>query len=135
MNIWFWPFAIGNLEQYWSPGISPAETIKRYALFYLATSFWWDAVRALGNIGLTLALGRPTLRILRRFQQRFTFEYRPVCLSARSREAGQASDQTGWASADRLAYTYQDSPEWGTQPIEASAVSAPNRLDAPRNWS
>jgi energy-coupling factor transport system substrate-specific component len=78
MNIWFWPFATGAVEQTWSPGISPADTLKRYALFYVTTSLWWDAMRSLGNIGLTLALGRPTLRVLRRFQKRFTFEYRPA---------------------------------------------------------
>lgn len=77
MNIWFWPFATGSMEQYWTPGLSPLETLQRYALFYVTTSLWWDVMRSLGNVALTLALGRPTLRILRRFHQRFTFEYQP----------------------------------------------------------
>jgi energy-coupling factor transport system substrate-specific component len=77
-NIWFWPFATGPAGQYWEPGISPVEILQRYALFYLTTSLWWDAVRSFGNVALTLVLGLSTLRVLRRFQQRFTFEYQPV---------------------------------------------------------
>jgi energy-coupling factor transport system substrate-specific component len=78
MNVWFWPFAIGPAEQYWTPGISLLETLQRYAAFYLVTSLWWDALRALGTIVLVLALGRPTLRAMRRFHQRFTFHYHPL---------------------------------------------------------
>ncbi len=78
MNIWFWPFATGPASQYWEPGISVGETVQRYAVFYLATSLVWDVARAAGNVGLTLILGLPTLVALRRFQARFTFEYRPA---------------------------------------------------------
>jgi energy-coupling factor transport system substrate-specific component len=45
----------------------------RYGLFYLTTSLWWDAGRAVGNLLLLLLLGAPVLRLLRRFQQRFQF--------------------------------------------------------------
>jgi energy-coupling factor transport system substrate-specific component len=80
MNIWFWPFATGPASQYWEPGIPLIEILQRYALFYLATSLVWDVARSVGNIALTLALGLPTLAALRRFQSRFTFEYRPLPL-------------------------------------------------------
>jgi energy-coupling factor transport system substrate-specific component len=78
MNIWFWPFATGPASQYWEPGISFFEILQRYGVFYLTTSLVWDVVRSLGNVALTLVLGLPTLRALRRFQSRFTFEYQPA---------------------------------------------------------
>jgi energy-coupling factor transport system substrate-specific component len=77
MNIWFWPFATGPAGQYWEPGISLLQIVQRYAAFYVATSLVWDVARAVGNVALTLALGLSTLRALRRFQARFTFEYQP----------------------------------------------------------
>lgn len=77
MNLWFWPYAIGPQEQHWQPGISWTDGVMRYAAFYLATSLMWDVMRLAGNIVLTLAFGLPTLRVLRRFHQRFTFVYRP----------------------------------------------------------
>jgi energy-coupling factor transport system substrate-specific component len=78
MNIWFWPFATGPGDQYWTPGMNVLEIIQRYGLFYLATSFVWDLARSIGNVILTLTLGIPILRALRRFQARFTYQYRPV---------------------------------------------------------
>ena len=76
MNIWFWPyvFSAGQSEMYWQPGLSFAETVKRYALFYTITSVWWDLLRSVGNFVLLLLLAAPMLRLLRRFQQRFFFE-------------------------------------------------------------
>ncbi len=79
MNVWFWPFAMGPVEQHWEPGIALIETLKRYAVFYLATSLVWDLMRAGGNLLITLAFGLPTLRVLRRFKRRFAFEYTPSC--------------------------------------------------------
>lgn len=73
MNLWFWPFASGG-ELGWQPGIGGGETLKRYAVFYVASSFAWDSLRAIGNALLIAALGRPILKELRRFRQRFQFE-------------------------------------------------------------
>ncbi len=78
MNLWFWPFASGDPAQYWQPGITVWDTVRRYALFYIFTSLVWDAARLLGNSLLTLALGAPILRALRRFQARFEFQYQPA---------------------------------------------------------
>jgi energy-coupling factor transport system substrate-specific component len=75
MNIWFWPFAMGSAEQHWQSGMGWVDTLKRYMVFYLATSLVWDVMRLAGNVALTLAFGLPTLRALRRFQSRFTFTY------------------------------------------------------------
>ena len=84
MNIWFWPFSAGSAQTYWEPGIGLAETLRRYAVFYLITSFFWDLLRAAGNVLLMLLLGAPVLRILRRFHQRFDFIYHPAAVAARS---------------------------------------------------
>lgn len=78
VNLSFWPFAVGPAEQYWQPGIALGQVLRRYAAFYLATSLGWDLVRAVSNVLLTLALGAPTLRALRRFQRRFSFSYQPA---------------------------------------------------------
>jgi len=75
INLWFWPYAVGSPEQYWQANISLTDTLTRYASFYLITSFVLDGMRALGNVLLLMAFGLPILRVLRRFEQRFTFEY------------------------------------------------------------
>jgi len=78
MNIWFWPFAVGSAQMYWEPGITVRETLQRYALFYMVTSFVWDGLRAVGNLLLVAVVGGGMLRILRRFHQRFEFTYLPA---------------------------------------------------------
>jgi energy-coupling factor transport system substrate-specific component len=75
MNVWFWPFATGTPDQYWTPGISVADTLRRYATFYVITSLAWDLFAALGNALLIALFGRPTLRALRRFKRRFQSSY------------------------------------------------------------
>jgi len=78
MNVWFWPFVFGpaGSGMYWEPGIGPIETAKRYLVFYVATSLWWDVGRAVGNALLIAVFGAPMLRLLRRFGKRFTFQIR-----------------------------------------------------------
>lgn len=74
INVYFWPFATGPLDQTWAPGISLRETLARYAVFYLVTSLAWDLFRAVGNVALILLLGAPMAKALTRFQQRFHFQ-------------------------------------------------------------
>jgi energy-coupling factor transport system substrate-specific component len=76
MNVYFWPYVFtpGQSEMYWQPGISLADALQRYAVFYVVTSIWWDLARAVGNLVLLLLFAAPVLRLLRRFQQRFFFE-------------------------------------------------------------
>ena len=78
MNVWFWPYAVGPVEQHWQVGATWLDGLTRYAAFYLATSLLWDVLRLVGNAMLMLAFGLPTLRALRRFHLRFTFSYRPA---------------------------------------------------------
>ncbi|MGC9398617.1 MAG: ECF transporter S component [Anaerolineae bacterium] len=77
-NLWFWPFAVGLGDQAWRAGLTFTQTLRRYALFYAATSLAWDVARAGGNVALMLLFGRATLRTLRRFHRRFTFIYDPT---------------------------------------------------------
>jgi len=78
MNLWFWPYVIGFPEE---DGHNFTDIIIRYASFYLLTSFLLDGMRALGNVLLLIAFGLPILRVLRRFQQRFTFKINRHSLS------------------------------------------------------
>lgn len=78
INLWFWPFMAGPAGQYYQAGLGLADVARRYAAFYLATSLLWDSMAMLGNGLLLLAFGQPALRALRRFQQRFDFEYLPA---------------------------------------------------------
>ena len=96
MNIWFWPFISGSAGQYWEPGLSLLDTLRRYAVFYMATSLIWDVMRLIGNTVLILAFGMPTLRVLRRFQQRFAFTYSPAARVAEAQPAG-----SGWPRRPR----------------------------------
>jgi energy-coupling factor transport system substrate-specific component len=77
INVYFWPFAAGPIEQTWTPGIGVGETLARYAAFYVPTSLGWDLARAGGNVAMILLLGAPTVRALTRFRRRFHFEVRP----------------------------------------------------------
>ncbi|MEX1019300.1 MAG: ECF transporter S component [Litorilinea sp.] len=91
MNIWFWPFVVGTPDQYWEPGIGGMQTVQRYAVFYAVTSLGWDLVRMAGNVVLLLVFGGPVLRVLQRFQRRFTFVYSPVSQPV-SQTVSQAND-------------------------------------------
>lgn len=74
LNLWFWPYSstgAGGSQFAWSPDLTMEEAIRRYASFYLATSFVFDAFRAAGNALLVLALGGPLLAVLERFHSRF----------------------------------------------------------------
>lgn len=70
MNLWFWPFSLGDGPLSWSPGLGFVETLERYRTFYLVTSFGWDAAGALANAVLIVLTGASTLPTLRRFASR-----------------------------------------------------------------
>lgn len=76
MNLWSWPFQAGDPAQSWQAGLSFVDGIKRYFVFYVATSLWWDVFAAGGNVLLILLFGLPTLKVLMRFKSRFLFENR-----------------------------------------------------------
>lgn len=70
MNLWFWPYAVGDGPLSWRPGLGVGQTIEHYARFYAVTSFGWDAAGALMNVVLVVITGRAVLRTLRRFAVR-----------------------------------------------------------------
>lgn len=72
-NLYFWPFFIGESGMAWQPGAGVRTAVVHYVAFYTATSFLWDIVRAVGNVTLILVLGRPAVRALARFRDRFHF--------------------------------------------------------------
>ena len=74
INLYFWPYAVGSADQTWSVGIGLGQTLKRYALFYAASSFLWDLARSAGNAALLLAVGMPAAKALERFERRFSHE-------------------------------------------------------------
>jgi len=74
MNLWFWPFMASGESISWQPGLGLGETLKHYWSFYLLTSAGWDVWRALANVVLILAVGRPVLDVLSRFRDRFQIE-------------------------------------------------------------
>ena len=76
INIWFWPYAAGPVDQTWSPGLNLGDTLARYGTYYVVTSLAWDLARAVGNAAMILLLGPPVVRALGRFRRRFHFEVR-----------------------------------------------------------
>lgn len=87
MNLWQWPFITGPQNQSFTAGLGFMATLQHYLAFYLVTSLVWDVVAAIGNVLLLIAFGAPALRALRRFRQRFEFNYTP--------EPGAKSQQQG----------------------------------------
>ncbi len=78
LNLYFWPLVDAGAGLSWQAGVGIGDALARYASFYAATSLWWDAVGAIGNVALLLWLGLPILRALWRFGARFQFEVVPV---------------------------------------------------------
>lgn len=74
-NLWFWPYVAQGETISWRPGMGLGETLRHYWSFYLLTSVGWDSLRALANVVLVLAAGRPTLDLLLRFRDRFQIRF------------------------------------------------------------
>jgi energy-coupling factor transport system substrate-specific component len=74
MNLYFWPFMGANDASSWESGNSLTDSLTRYFVFYLSTSFIWDVARAAGNGLLITFLGLPTVVVLTRFRDKFQFE-------------------------------------------------------------
>lgn len=74
MNLWSWPYLAGSSAVGWVPELGPAENLRHYAAYYLATSLGWDTFRAVGNLVLVLVLGRPLLGALDRAARRMHLE-------------------------------------------------------------
>jgi energy-coupling factor transport system substrate-specific component len=78
MNVYFWPYIIGEAAVSWQPGAGWQRAVAGYLAFYVATSLLWDLARGVGNVLFILAVGLPALRALVRFRNRFSFEVQSV---------------------------------------------------------
>ncbi|MCZ7414038.1 MULTISPECIES: ECF transporter S component [unclassified Streptomyces] len=108
MNLQGWPY-IGGLSTGISfvPGDPAAENLARFTAYWLATSLGWDVPRAALTAVLTLAVGGPVLRTLRRATRRAAFAA-PVTFASGTadavRERGDVpgpADAVGPAGAER----------------------------------
>lgn len=72
LNLWFWPFAVGEGPLSWAPGAGFTETLHRYWSFYAVTSAGWDAAGALANAVLIGLTGAGLLSAMRRLAPRLT---------------------------------------------------------------
>ena len=74
MNLWFWPFVLGDDTAIsYLPGAPIVENLHRLLLYSLATSMGWDVMRAITNVILILLLGPAVLAVLRRTARRAAF--------------------------------------------------------------
>jgi energy-coupling factor transport system substrate-specific component len=91
MNLWFWPFAApaspAESGLYWAPGLGVGETVRRYLVFYGATSAVYDAFRAAGNVAMFALFGRPVVLLLLRFRDRFTWQPVTTVPTSEARDA------------------------------------------------
>ncbi|KES04813.1 ABC transporter permease [Streptomyces toyocaensis] len=75
MNMAGWPFMsalASNIS--FSPDASLPTNLARFLAYCLATSLGWDLGRALVTVALTLTVGTPLLKALRRATRRAAFE-------------------------------------------------------------
>lgn len=74
MNLWSWPYITGTSAVGWDPRAGTVANLRSYGTYYMATSFAWDAFRAVGNVALVLVLGRPLLLTLDRAARRMSLD-------------------------------------------------------------
>ncbi|MER6305263.1 ECF transporter S component [Streptomyces sp. NPDC001657] len=75
MNLQGWPYLAGMASGVsFVPGDPLDENLARYVAYCLATSLGWDLPRALVTVVLTVTLGGPVLKALRRATRRAAFD-------------------------------------------------------------
>lgn len=74
LNLWFWPFGISASSSLgFVPGASLVTNMRHFWTFHVSSSLGFDAVRAVSNVVLILAVGHPVLAALRRAARRAAF--------------------------------------------------------------
>ena len=84
MNLWSWPYIAGTSAVGWEPKAGAVANLRAYATYYMATSFAWDAFRAVGNVVLVVVLGKPLLKTLDRAARRMSLTIGPGSRAPRS---------------------------------------------------
>lgn len=88
MNLWFWPFVVGDDSSIsYVAGAPLGENLARLLLYSLATSMGWDVMRAVTNVVFILLLGPAVLAVLRRTARRAAFGRASVIPAASPVEA------------------------------------------------
>jgi len=70
MELWFWPFLTDGSALAWDPTGGAWINVRHYLGFYVVDGLTWDTFRAVGNVVLVLAIGRPVLAALDRAARR-----------------------------------------------------------------
>jgi len=79
MNLYFWPVTFqGTGPLAWAPSLGLGQTFRHYAAFYAVTSFGWDLVGAVANLGVILLVGKPVIDLFHRYQRRFECIFVPT---------------------------------------------------------
>lgn len=81
LNLYNWPYlSPGGIEVglYWNPAGGLRDNLQRYGQYYLVTSLAHDAMRAIANAALVLAIGAPMLLALERARVRSRWTELPV---------------------------------------------------------
>ena len=74
VDVWDWSTFYRNAPNYgYVTGASPAELLRRFGSFYLATSAVWDSFRAVGDALAIVVLGLPVIAALSRLKSRLSF--------------------------------------------------------------
>jgi energy-coupling factor transport system substrate-specific component len=74
LNLWFWPFGISASSSLaFVADDSVVTNLQHFWAFHVSSSLGFDAVRAVSNVVLIAAVGRPVLAALRRAARRAAF--------------------------------------------------------------
>ena len=70
MELWFWPFLTDGSALAWDPGGGAWTNVRHYLALLRGRRLAWDTFRAVGNVVLVVAIGRPLLAALDRAARR-----------------------------------------------------------------
>lgn len=76
LTLWFWPFLISGSSLAYAPGLGFVSALRRYSIFWAATSLPWDIGRALfATLPAVALLARPAGALFESVISRFTSNY------------------------------------------------------------
>ncbi|WP_418956796.1 ECF transporter S component [Streptomyces tritici] len=95
MNLQGWPIVTGlGAGVSFEPGAPVHENLLRFSLYYVTTSLGWDLGRAALTVVLTLTVGGPLLKALRRATRRANFEAQVTFEAPEKAPPGEAPHRT-----------------------------------------
>jgi len=125
MNMAGWPFMSALASGIaFDPDASLAGNLARFTAYCLATSLGWDLGRAVITVVLTLTLGRPVLKALRRATRRAAFEA-PVTF----RDPAEVKHPTCRGSPTRQGRSRDPRPGAGLRPHPTPRATQASKRD------